>query len=137
MSCHVRTSSSKSLLTGSHWNDTRSGFAPEASRYCLVCPVMWTAPFSPVDSIRLAIVTSFDQISYCHFLIPGRAWVIKDSKIYFFYFAIFYINDISCSYKFCFTYNSRKYVATMYTNPHVHIYLVLISYVLFTNIIPY
>ena len=137
MSCHVRTSSSKSLLTGSHWKDTSSGFDPEASRYCLVCPVMCTAPFSPVDSIRLAIVTSFDQISYCHFLIPWQVGVTKDSKIYFFYFDTFYINDISRLDKCCFTYNSGQYVATMYTNPHIYIYLVLIFYVLFTNIIRY
>ena len=37
--------------------------------------------------------------------------------------------------KFYITYDSRKNVSTMYANPHIYIYLVLISYVLFMNII--
>lgn len=32
--------------------------------------IMTTYPALPVDSILLAIVTSFDQMSNCHFLIP-------------------------------------------------------------------
>ena len=35
-------------------------------RCSLVCLVMCTAPATPADSMWFAMVTSFDQMSYCH-----------------------------------------------------------------------